>query len=152
MIQRIQSIYLFLAAVACVACMSMGIGRYYTAEGEGIARMYNLWLAYADGHVSLYPWALFGIMLVCATVLLVSIFLFRKRMRQVRLCVFCLILQVGWYIAYGGLAWYRMSQMQAQFRPEWPAALPAIALVLTWLAMRGITRDELLVRSLDRLR
>ncbi len=152
MIQRIQSIYLFLAAVACVACMSMGIGRFYTDEGEGIARMYNLWLTYTGGHVSLYPWALFGIMLVCATVLLVSIFLFRKRMRQVRLCVFCLALQVGWYIAYGGLVWYRMSQMGAQFRPEWPAALPAIALVLTWLAMRGITRDELLVRSLDRLR
>ena len=152
MIQRIQTIYLFLAAVACVACMSLGIGRFYTAEGEGIARMYNLWLSYADGHWSLYPWALFGLMLVCATVLVFTIFLFRKRVRQIRLCTFSLVLQLGWYAAYAGLAWWRMNGMQAQFRPEWPAALPAIALVLTWLAMRGITRDELLVRSLDRLR
>ena len=46
----------------------------------------------------------------------------------------------------------KMESMQAMFRPEWPAAFPAIAIVLIWLAKRGIMRDILLLKSLDRLR
>ncbi|MGM9620328.1 MAG: DUF4293 domain-containing protein [Bacteroidaceae bacterium] len=152
MIQRIQTIYLFLALVACVACMSMAIGRFYDYAGDSLGRLYNLWLSFSDGMHSLFPWALFCILLFCATLLLMNIFLYRQQTLQLRLCVFCMVLQAGWYLAYGGLVWMRINQMAASFRPEWPAALPAVALVLTYLAMRGITRDILLLKSLDRLR
>ena len=38
------------------------------------------------------------------------------------------------------------------FRPEWPAIFPAIALILYLMARRSIRADEKLVRSLDRIR
>ena len=38
------------------------------------------------------------------------------------------------------------------FRPEWPAVLPAVALILYLMAMRAIRADERLVRSMDRIR
>ena len=38
------------------------------------------------------------------------------------------------------------------FRPTVWAALPIVAVILGYLAFRAILRDELLVRSLDRLR
>lgn len=152
MIQRIQTIYLLLAAVACVACMSMGIGRFFGAEGMPQGRLFNLWIAQANGMHSLFPWALFVILLLCATLLVTCIFLYKKLALQLRVAIFCLVLQVGWYGAYAAVAWWRCGQADAHFRPEWPAALPAVAAVLTFLAMRGIMRDILLLRSLDRLR
>jgi hypothetical protein len=42
--------------------------------------------------------------------------------------------------------------LEAHFRPDWEGALPFAALVLLYLAFRGVMRDEMLVRSLDRLR
>lgn len=152
MIQRIQTLYMFLAVVLCVACMSMGIGRFYTEEGEAIGRLYNLWMTTAEGLHSFFPWALFAILLLSATLLTLNIFFYKHQARQFRICVFSLILLVGWYAAYGCMVWMRMGQMHAHFRPEWPAAFPLVAIVLIAMGMRGITRDILLLRSLDRLR
>ena len=42
--------------------------------------------------------------------------------------------------------------MLGMMRPHWTAAFPAAALILLYLAFRGILKDEMLVRSLDRLR
>jgi hypothetical protein len=39
-----------------------------------------------------------------------------------------------------------------EFRPKVWAAVPAINSILLYLAFRGILHDEMLVRSLDRLR
>ena len=39
-----------------------------------------------------------------------------------------------------------------EFRPQVWASIPAINAILLYLAFRGILRDEMLVRSLDRLR
>ena len=36
--------------------------------------------------------------------------------------------------------------------PGWRASLPIVAIVLIWLGMRGIMRDMLMLKSLDRLR
>lgn len=138
--------------MASVACMSMGVGRLYSDEGESLGRLYNLWLALPGGQHSLFPWALFAILLVVATLLLVNIFLYKRLVRQFRLCIFSLVLLLGWYAAYAALVWMKAGEMGAHFRPEWPAALPLVAIVLVCLGMRGIMRDILLLRSLDRLR
>lgn len=132
--------------------MSMDIGRFVTSEGELAGRLYNLWLASPDGQLSFYPWALFAILLICATLLLLNIFQYKRLVRQFRLCIFTLALLVGWNIAFVAIAWMRAHDMQQSFRPEWPAAFPIIAIVLVCLGMRGIMKDMLLLKSLDRLR
>lgn len=152
MIQRIQSVYLLLASMACVACMSMGIGRFYTEEGEPVGRLFNLWMSLPDGQKAFFPWALFIILLISATLLLINIFLYKHRVIQLRIGLFCLLLLAGWYAAYAVFAWIKMDDFHALFRPEWPASFPAIAFVLILLANRGIMKDILLLKSLDRLR
>ena len=152
MIQRIQSVYLFLASMACVACMSMGIGRFYTEEGEQVGRLFNLLMSMPAGRKTLFPWALFIILLISATLLLLDIFQFKHLVRQFRLCIFNLVLLAGWNIAYIALAWKRTHESGLSFSPEWPAALPIVAIVLICLGMRGIMRDILMLKSLDRLR
>ena len=84
--------------------------------------------------------------------MLLDIFQFKHLVRQFRLCIFNLVLLAGWNIAYIALAWKRTHESGLSFSPEWPAALPIVAIVLICLGMRGIMRDILMLKSLDRLR
>ena len=68
--------------------------------------------------------------------------------------IFNALLIVGWYVCYfvvGQMAGNK-SWGTVEFHPQWPAVLPAIALILYLLARRAIRADEKLVRSLDRIR
>ncbi|MCR4591750.1 MAG: DUF4293 domain-containing protein [Bacteroidaceae bacterium] len=157
MIQRIQTLYLFLATVLTVACMSICIGAFVSEQGEVIGKLYNLlYFTMEEGEKtasSFTPWALFAILLISATLSFMNIFLFKYRALQMRVCTFCMILLVGWYIAYGAFAWFIMGLLQAaSFRVGAVASFPCVSLILLYLAFRGILKDEKLVRSLDRLR
>lgn len=52
MIQRIQSVYLFLVAVCAVVCLCMPVGHFHQ-DGIGVADFYNLWLTMPTGRESL---------------------------------------------------------------------------------------------------
>lgn len=152
MIQRIQTLYLFLACVLCVGCMSTSIGCFYTQDSERVADLYNLWLVSADSDHSFYPWSLFALLLICATICFLAIFLFTRRAFQMRVTSFCILLLLGWYVTYAGIAYMISNSMEVSFRPNWTAAFPAVGVILLVMAFRGIMKDEKLVRSLDRLR
>lgn len=152
MIQRIQTVYLLLAFALCIICMWVSIGHFYTADGEHVGDLYNLWVHLADGHRSLKPWALFVLLLIPSTLIFLSIFMFRHRAIQMRMCVFNIILLVGWYICYGVFAYILGGVFESDFRPSVMAAIPFASIVFLYLAFRGILKDEMLVRSLDRLR
>ena len=38
------------------------------------------------------------------------------------------------------------------FSPSWTVCLPLVAIILNWLAIRAIGKDEVLVKAHDRLR
>lgn len=83
---------------------------------------------------------------------LLGIFLFRRRALQMRLCIFCIILLVGWYLALVAFAYIMGDGLVGEYRPQLWASIPAINAILLYLTFRAILHDELLVRSLDRLR
>lgn len=83
---------------------------------------------------------------------LLGIFLFRRRALQMRICIFCIILLVGWYLALVAFAYIMGDGLVGEYRPQLWASIPAINAILLYLAFRAILHDELLVRSLDRLR
>lgn len=149
MIQRIQSVYLFLVAVILIVCMCLPIS-YFIGTDQAISKMTNLAVIAQDGSSNYAPWALFVILLIAAALALVAIFLFKKRMLQIRLTVFSTILLIGYYITLGVFIY--MLKGDAHFRIALGACLPFIALVLNWLAIRAIGRDEMLVKAYERLR
>lgn len=128
MLQRIQTVYLLVCVVLTAVCM------YFECT--------------ADSH----PWALTVIMGICGVLELLDIFLFRQRALQMRVCTFCIILLVGWYAVLVAFAYIQGDGLVGAYRPQVWAAIPAINAILLYLAFRGILRDEMLVRSLDRLR
>ncbi len=128
MIQRIQTVYLLQWVALSVLCV------YFECTAEH------------------HPWALTAIMCGTGVLELLGIFLFRQRALQMRLCIFCIILLVGWYLALVAFAFLLGDGLVGDYRPEVWAAIPAVNAILLYLAFRGILHDDLLVRSLDRLR
>ena len=151
MIQRIQSLYMLASTILGVVCLSLPLGKFFDDLGLS-ATLYNLWMRISENDTySFAPWALFAILLLVTVLTFLDIFLFRHRAFQMRILVFCIILLVGYY---AWLAFFAVMQTREgfTFKPSVTAALPFVCIVLDYLAFRGILKDEMLIRSLDRLR
>lgn len=150
MIQRIQSIYLLAVAVLMIVCMCNPLGSVIAGENE-ISKLSNLCITTAEGIKDYAPWALFVLLLLVAGLALVTIFLFKKRMLQIRLTIFSSILLIGYYVTLVVFVTTMLAD-DASFTPSWLVCMPFAALVLNWLAIRSIGADEALVKAYDRLR
>jgi len=64
----------------------------------------------------------------------------------------CCILLIAWYGVYTAFALMLGARFAADFQLTPWAAFPALACIFSYLAFRAILKDEMLVRSLDRLR
>lgn len=149
MIQRIQSVYLLVVSILAIICMCSPVGSIIASTKE-ISEFSNLCITLSDGTKDYAPWALFVILLVIAGVSFGTIFLFKKRMLQIRLTIFSSVLLIGYYITL--VAFILLLADGASFTPSWTICLPFVALVLNWLAIRAIGADEALVKAYDRLR
>ncbi|MBR5699252.1 MAG: DUF4293 domain-containing protein [Prevotella sp.] len=154
MIQRKQTIYLFLAAVACIVCMCLPLGTLQL-QGMGVEPvLYNMALVQTEGNSPAYDFAylpLFIALAIPAVVALVAIFLFKNRKLQARLCSFNLLLLLVWMALF---AYYKYFQLTAigELQQTWSSVLPFVAAVFNYLAYKGIKADERLVRAADRIR
>ncbi len=131
MIQRIQTLFL----LAALALTSSHL--YTTMVVNG-----NEAVKYSQ-NTSFYI-----ISIVLSIILFLSIFLYRKRMIQIRLSVFATVVLVAYQV------WLGYGYFTA---PEGSAfsitiIFPVISAILTFLAVRYIARDEALVRSVTSLR
>jgi hypothetical protein len=120
------------------------------ASTNEISEFGNLFITLPDGTKDYAPWALFVILLVVAVLAFVTIFLFKKRMLQIRLTIFSSVVLIGYYLVMAALIF--MTAEETSFTPSWTICLPFVGIILNWLAIRGIGADEALVKAYDRLR
>lgn len=152
MIQRIQSIYLFLVTGLLIVAMCMPVGQFVEPDGVTAHVLKPLSLQLADGS-SFSTWGMFGILLLSAIITFCTIFLYRNRMLQVRMTIFVILLLIGFYAVFGVFAYMLSEDLEGTtFRMGWALCLPAVSMILNYLAFRAIYRDELMVRAADRLR
>lgn len=89
---------------------------------------------------------------VIVLMLIITIFLYKNRILQMRLSVFNILLMLGSV----GLIYFYSLQVQGKIDGEtfylYPVIFPVASAILTFLAFRGIKKDEELVRSYDRIR
>ncbi len=149
MIQRIQSVYLLIVAILSVIVMSNPIGSFIAADNS-IVEFTNLSLIDQSGVEDYKPWALFAILMISAIISLITIFLYRKRMLQIRLTLFNIILAIGYYVTL--VTFVFMLKGESTFVLSWMVCLPFVGIVLDWLAIRAIGKDEMLVKAYERLR
>jgi hypothetical protein len=155
MIQRIQSLYLLTAAILTGSLFFVNLAemasseQFYELTWSGIFEIID-----GNQNVLAVPgWAL-SILTILATALsLITIFLFKKRMIQIRLCS----LNLGFLLGLSGMIYYMgktgIKELPAtELSFNWPLVFPLISMVLVYLAIRSIGKDEALVRSMDRIR
>lgn len=150
MIQRKQTVFLFLALLATIACLCLPVGSF-EPQGMGTEnQLMNLWINETNGGRNFSVWALFAILLVTCPINTFAIFDYHNRKRQVRFCMFSMLMIIGWYIVYGVFSQVLMPGFT--FHVGFAACLPLIAFILLWLARHSILADEALVRAADRIR
>lgn len=149
MIQRKQTIFLLLALAAMIVCLCLPIGRVDAkALGSGLV-WYNIG-TYASTGIHFQP-LLFIDLVVASSLTLIDIFLFNKRKLQAQLCVVGILLCIVWYGYYIFNACAVYGSLDG-FHIGFAACLPFVAIVLLFLARRGIKADEALIKSMDRIR
>ena len=150
MIQRKQTVFLFLALLATIACLCLPVGSF-EPQGMGTEnQLMNLWINETNGGRNFSVWALFAILLVTCPINTFAIFDYHNRKRRARFCMFSMLMIIGWYIVYGVFSQVLMPGFT--FHVGFAACLPLIAFILLWLARHSILADEALVRAADRIR
>jgi hypothetical protein len=155
MIQRIQSLYL----VAVVALMATALltPLAYFAAGSNIYELFAFELVNQANDAASQSTIYMGVIVALATIIpLITIFLYKNRMLQIRLCAVELVLLLGAQI-FMALYYYLGNRMfeQLEFHTQGiriAIIFPLVAIILDYLALRAIFKDEMLVRSLDRIR
>ena len=168
MIQRIQTIYLILTIVFTFLLIKFPVienvlraSEEYRENVENLfsqsepsslsgkkeyamintIHLYNVW--------QLLTLAILSILVSCAT-----IYYFKKRPLQIKLCAVNLLIIICFYIILG---WY-YGTLQPEFPAnatvslKWTVIIPAVNIALIGLAVRAILKDEALVKATDRLR
>ena len=151
MLQRIQTVYLFLALIVTVVCLCLPVGAF-TPTGMGSDTvMYNLWKLLPEGGHDFSVWPLFVILLLTCPLNLFAIFAYNNRKLQSRLCVYNVLLNLIWIAVYAVFG-YVLPEDDMTFNPLLAACLPGVAIILYIMARRGIQPAEQLIRSMDRIR
>ncbi|MCB2220000.1 MAG: DUF4293 domain-containing protein [Bacteroidetes bacterium] len=156
MIQRIQTLFLSLAAI-------MGTFMFFVPLASFISDFYYLKLyiyAFQNqtpgselqfGIITVLPLILINAAVVIITVY--AIFKYKKRILQIKLVRFTMLLSmlliVGVFVLYPNVV---INQTDAVTEFEIGAYVPIVNLLFLLLANRFIVKDERLIRSMDRLR
>lgn len=141
MIQRIQSVWLLLAAAASFLTLKFS---FYSGNiiKEGQPKAFSKLVATDD--------ILLTITTVATGLLtLVAIFLYKNRKLQTRLCLIALLLS-GLSLVLFYIQIKKFVPLEGNY--DLTAAIGIAVPVLIILAIRGIYSDQKLVKSLDRLR
>lgn len=154
MIQRIQTVFLLIAAILLTFIVFFPIAEMVgSSDGVVYELGFKGFLVQKTGEKAAFSTLPLSILIsICLLISVVTIFLFKRRMLQIRLSTFNVILLVG----LQGLMFYYIKMAQkaitADFSFTFFFVFPIVSAILVFLALRAIARDEALVRSLDRLR
>lgn len=154
--QRIQTVYFILVIILMIAGILLPNAEFFSAaqnktyllDSRGIIEMNSQ--GAAEKSIATNPCTfIFGMILFLTTF---CIFNFKDRKKQMRFATINLFSIIVYIIALAVFIVYAKNKLDAQVSLLYPVIFPVISLILNYLAMRGIAKDEKLVRSMDRLR
>jgi hypothetical protein len=158
MIQRVQSLYLFLAGICGVLSFVMPFAKYFDGE-EAVAEysMFGVFNLQSDivemAGPFVFPAWVFG--LACSLTPLIALALYKNRSKQHQVARLSLLLFISFvvYLLFG------VADVRERLFSEEIGILHHVAFyllvagtALCFLAIRGIKKDDELVKSLDRIR
>lgn len=156
MIQRIQSIYLLVAAIVTIVLLFIPIGTIYTADAQYSFTCFNVQLP--NGTAVLSTLYIGLILIISAVISIYAIFKYKDRMKQSRIVslnmlIFLIgIMMMIWL--FPDYIFQRKGLMKEDdyFQFNYWIMIFVLPPVAMFLANRAIRNDEKKVRAADRLR
>ncbi len=154
MIQRIQTLYLLLADLLIASL-------FFFPIAEFIGKDKNMYWLYLSGLKSTDSLEVektqeFWLVLLLSSVILLMInliiFQYRNRKRQLIFSNLTVMLLLGLTSMMYFDIWKIRGLLGGSYSMQPTFTFPLIAMILIYLAMRGIKKDEDLVKSIDRIR
>ena len=150
MLQRIQSVYLVLAAAAMLISVALPLATFYFNTEVVVFEAMGIYL---NAELTDSTWGLFVIGSFSSVVALITTFLYNNRLLQIRLSIFNIVLMIGFYLYFAFIIYKVYPVESLEFsKVGFGIIMPIISIILTILAIRKIGADEALVQSLNRLR
>lgn len=156
MIQRIQTLFLFVVFVLCLAAFFFPIANFFASPVYTIELGVLGIKEYADYNMTWPNTILLPVVLgLTGLIAFATIFLYKNRRVQVRLIRFDLLLNII-YLAL--IFFYYVPELEtltrasAEYITEPGIYFPILSTVFLILANRFISKDEKLIRSANRLR
>jgi hypothetical protein len=158
MLQRIQTIYLAIVALACILLFFFPLANYYH-EVQGNYKFFIYGIKCMDPEPKVVFSAYFTIPLIFMTVAsfiftVSTIFLFKNRPLQLRLCAFNMLTNIVLVMVVFFFYATKIKTMTL-IEPEYNytgMVLPLVSILFLIFASQAIRKDEALVKSADRLR
>lgn len=149
--QRIQTLYLLLAAITMtlllffpmVLITSADSVQPYIVNATGITNKMTMWSV---------DFVSFGLAALVGLLSLVAIFLFKNRKRQIRICIFSILIVVAFVGVVAFNTYMFMSQHAGHISIRPALFLPLLTILFLYFSIRRIAFDEALVRASRRLR
>lgn len=153
MLQRIQTVYLLLVTVLTLSLFFLPLAVLQSGDTLYSFDIFGLNTLLGEKELLFPTWGLAALAVVIMVIALITIFLFKRRMLQIRLTIFNTILLFGFYGLFAFLIYtFKGDFGELSYNLKFATAFPAVSIVLNYLAIRNIGADEALVRSLNRLR
>lgn len=150
MLQRIQTLFLLLASVCMLVATVTPLASFFYNGNPVVFEAMGL---FREGNLESSTWALFVIGAISSLLSVITVFLYKTRIVQIRISIFNIFLMIGFYLYFGFLIFGINPEAGLQFQKIGIGVImPVIAIILTYLAIRRIGADEVLVRSFNRLR
>ncbi|HXI01220.1 MAG TPA: DUF4293 domain-containing protein [Sphingobacteriaceae bacterium] len=155
MLQRIQSVWLFLSTLSLLALFIFPYIQILNSDGAGRSVMITGIHENVNGQgVQTQSYTALTIAaVIIALVPLVTIFLYSNRKRQIAMCYLGIVLILGFSFWMLQVAKNAAQGITLGFQNYGLGIiLPSLGIFFIILALRGIRRDEKLIKSVDRLR
>ncbi len=138
MIQRIQTLFLVIGAGLLIAMLCTPMARIVGVEG-------------ADGNIGYYTYtSVFSLIVMSLILEVVTVFGFKNRMKQVRLCILNSLVLLGLQIYLAVIYFGPNRDDSILFTIT--TIFPICVIILNLIAARYIARDEAIIVASSRLR
>lgn len=154
MIQRIQSIYLLISVIILSFLFSNPLAEIFISEKLYLVFYFNKIKSITNSEfVPISTWPVAVLLISILLIGILALFQYKNRILQIRLCVFNILLMFG----LTGLIYFLTKTTAKQMNGQssvflWPVILPYISIILTYLAIKRIQKDDKLVKDYDRIR
>lgn len=148
MIQRIQTVYMLIAAILIGLLFTLPFAEI--ADAAGKLYVFDIRGIVHQNTVTENGMAIAGLIGLILLLHVGAIFMYKRRILQIRFLVLSILLSIGLFGMFYFFTYYAFDDANISFKIS--VAFPIVAIILDYLAIRGIGKDEALIRSMDRIR